>query len=78
MTTSQPDFEKMAHDIVMSVPAVMNTTFILHREHIAQQLRFVWNARGKADRAVIDNAADTDPLALWAPPIRRAIQSLDC
>jgi hypothetical protein len=51
-----PDFEQMAHAIASSVLPVQGATFILHREHIAEQLRFIWNARGAADIATIDAA----------------------
>lgn len=49
----EPDFAKMAHDIVMSVPAIRGAVFILHREHIAAQLRLIWNARGAVDVAAV-------------------------
>ncbi len=53
-----PDFEKMAHAIAMSVPAVTGAAFVLHRTHIAEQLRLVWNARGAADIIAIDEVGE--------------------
>jgi hypothetical protein len=71
-----PDFEKMAHAIVMSVPAVMGATVALHRAHIAEQLRLVWNARGAVDISALETAygADSPPLM---KTLDRAIRAQD-
>lgn len=62
-----PDFELLAKEVYD----------VCTLQTLADKLRQVWNARGKADRAIIDAVADEDPFAHWAPPIRRTIQSLD-
>jgi hypothetical protein len=54
-----PDFEQIAHSIAMSVPMVTGEKFILHRTHIAEQLRQVWNARGAADLETIQTTLST-------------------
>jgi hypothetical protein len=70
------DFEKMAHAIVMSVPALMGATVALHRAHIAEQLRLVWNARGAVDIATLETAYSSE-----SPPsmktLDRAIRAQD-
>lgn len=75
-----PDFEKMAHDIAMSVPIVRGAAFILHRAHIANQLREVWNARGAADLAALDATVTYTKVASFEGSRRQtwgAIRELD-
>jgi len=52
---------------------------VLLREHIAQELRSAWNARGAADMAKVDAVLYTDGTS-WpglAPLLDRALRSSD-
>jgi hypothetical protein len=73
-----PDFEQIAHSIAMSVPTVTGQAFILHRTHIAQQLRAIWNARGAADVATIETTLSSAMGAgAAAPYVENLVKTLD-
>lgn len=83
-TVETPDFEQLARRLIVLIDsdgAAEDERPVddLHRQAIAnqltvvaEQLRQVWNARGAADIAVIDDVAHTNQ-----EPVADAIRSLD-
>ena len=74
-----PDFDKIAHRVAMSLPGAIGAPYVVLREHIAQELRLMWNARGAADIAKMDAVLYTDGTS-WpglAPLLDRALRSLN-
>lgn len=61
-----PDFESLAARLI-----------VINIATIAEQLRQVWNARGTADRAAIDETAQTNWEGIDREAIDRVLRNLD-
>jgi len=71
-TNATPDFRRMADLLLARLLEAGQKGMIAEVNTVAEQLRQVWNARGAADLAVVNDVAHTNERA-----IERAIRSLD-
>jgi len=80
-----PDFDQIAKSLLLQVAKDLVQTSLAHN-HVVEQLRLVWNARGAADivkmestlLALLDHAvAAAEPSTPLVTQIDHALRSLD-